>query len=183
MRYSPIALLVACTLAGSAAHAALNTITFEGEVAAQTCKADINGETDAVVMLPVVSAQALNSGEKKAGLTPFTMTLTGCTAKDSDTAIKVKFQALKVSAGKNLANTADTSPAQNVAVLVTENKDGASPITFENNATATTGEVFKLEANKETTSHTFAAQYINDSDQNAVAGAVKATVSYTLSYL
>jgi len=183
MRYSPIALLVACTLATSAAHAAPNTITFEGEVAVQTCKADINGQTDAVLMLPVVSAEALNSEEKKAGLTPFTMTLTGCTAKDSNTAIKVKFQALNVSAGKNLANTAPTNSAQNVAVQLTEDEAGATPIVFGNNATATTGGVFNLEKNQDTTSHTFAAQYINDSGESAGAGAVKATVSYTLSYL
>jgi len=185
MRYSPIALLVACTLAAGASHAELNTIIFNGEVTDQTCKAEINGQAHAVLELPVVSAKDLNEGSKTAGLTQFTMNLTGCKVEaDKDTGIKVKFQAFPVTEGKNLANIAPAHKANNVSVQLTENADGTIPVEMIANASTTTSAVFNLEKGKDTASHTFAAQYINDSgDKNAEAGAVKAVVGYTLSYL
>lgn len=61
------------------ALAADGTITFNGEVTGQTCS--INGGTNnLVVTLPTVAAITLDTPGKMAGLTPFTIDLTGCAA-------------------------------------------------------------------------------------------------------
>ncbi|AOY02134.1 fimbrial protein [Jeongeupia sp. USM3] len=63
------------------AQAADGTITFNGEVTAQTCTINGNGSgaKDFTVTLPTVSASALASAGEVAGRTPFTIALSACT--------------------------------------------------------------------------------------------------------
>ncbi len=63
------------------AAAADGTITFAGSVTAQTCTIKGNGSNsgDFTVTLPTVSTGLLDTAGKTAGLTPFSIALTGCT--------------------------------------------------------------------------------------------------------
>ncbi len=77
------ALIVAGTAMGAQfAHAADGTITFNGNITAQTCTINGNGNgpgvTNFTVQLPTVSAATLNSAGV-AGQTAFNIALTNCT--------------------------------------------------------------------------------------------------------
>ncbi|CAA0303997.1 Uncharacterised protein [Klebsiella oxytoca] len=77
-----LALFSFAALSGSAL-AATPTVTFQGEVTSQTCSVSINGETNSVVLLPTVSTADFGANlanGQTAGLTPFTVTVSGCTA-------------------------------------------------------------------------------------------------------
>lgn len=76
------ALIVAGTAMGAQfAHAADGTITFNGQITAQTCTINGNGSgaKDFTVTLPTVSASTLSSAGNTAGRTGFKIALTGCT--------------------------------------------------------------------------------------------------------
>ena len=73
--------LVYAVLAAYDAHAADGRITFDGEIADSTCQ--INGlakNADLMVKLPKVNSSALATDGDSAGLTSFTLKLTGCKA-------------------------------------------------------------------------------------------------------
>ncbi|MGO4278151.1 major type 1 subunit fimbrin (pilin) [Cupriavidus sp. OV038] len=65
-------------MASQMAAAADGTITFTGNVTAQTCAIN-GGATNFVVALPTVSASSLSAAGKTAGRTPFSIALSGCT--------------------------------------------------------------------------------------------------------
>ncbi|WP_016585793.1 fimbrial protein, partial [Yersinia pestis] len=59
------------TVAMSASN---NTITFQGEVTAQTCSVTVNGlEANPVVLLPTVSSSDLDASGQTKGKTTFTL--------------------------------------------------------------------------------------------------------------
>jgi len=178
MRHPSLVLLAACGLASTLAQAQTPTITFQGEVTDQTCTATINGQTNAVVVLPTVNQNDLAGANTTAGKTDFTLNISGCTAlSDSQTKkVKVNFFAPSVS-GENLQNTA-ASGAGNVAVQLL---DGSQPIDFS--AGVVPVEAGELSATSTSIpSKTFAAQYISEAN-SVTPGKVTALVEYTLSYL
>ena len=61
-----------------AAHAADGTITFAGNVSAQTCTVTGGAGSDFTVTLPPVSAKTLETAGAVAGRTAFQLKLTGC---------------------------------------------------------------------------------------------------------
>jgi len=66
--------------ASAGAHATDGTITFTGDVTAQTCTITGNGgAANFTVALPTVSASSLASAGATAGRTPFNIMLTNCT--------------------------------------------------------------------------------------------------------
>ena len=74
---------VALLLAGFAAQAQASdgTITFNGNVTAQSCTPAISGGTaNGTVNLPTVSAKSLATATTTAGTTQFSITLSGCSA-------------------------------------------------------------------------------------------------------
>lgn len=154
------------------------TITFEGEVAAQTCVPSINGQENAIVLLPVVPAADLATAGATTGLTPFTISIKDCAVSTTDAMnISTRFLGQGVVAG-NLANTAVTNPAANVSLQLTTTAAGTTPIIL-NGVTAVEGLV--LPVNESATEHTFGVQYI--ADGAATAGKVTGVAEYTLSYL
>ncbi|MDR9865139.1 fimbrial protein [Pseudomonas baetica] len=84
-KYISLLFLAGVTAASQTAFAADGTITFSGNVTAQTCTINGNGNgngsgsKDFTVTLPVVSASALTSAGQTAGRTPFNIALTACT--------------------------------------------------------------------------------------------------------
>ncbi|ENU58216.1 fimbrial protein [Acinetobacter guillouiae] len=154
------------------------TVTFQGEVTDQTCQASINGGTNGVVLLPTVSANTLTSSGATAGLTPFTINVTGCTAPSSDLDIKTKFLGHSVTTSGNLSNVATVNPATNVAIQLTKEAAGTTSVVL-NGPTAVEG--LKLLNGATSASHDFGARYISEAG-GATQGAVTSVVEYTLSY-
>lgn len=67
-------------LATSSAFAADGTITINGMVTDKTCSINAGGSKDFTVTLPTVSQQVLANVGDVAGRTPFTISLTDCSA-------------------------------------------------------------------------------------------------------
>jgi len=179
MSKTPLALFLAATFSSGAALAA-NTITFVGEVTDQTCEVSINGQADPIVLLPSVPVTQLKAAGSRAGLTPFTLSMSNCTAPIEAVQLTTRFLGRGVTKAGNLGNLAPVRKAENVSIQLTENETGTKPIDLSKGVTAATGPV--LAAGQTTASHTYAAQYYSH-DGNAKAGAVQAVVEYVISYL
>lgn len=74
--------LTAAVLAPLSASAADGTITFNGEVTAQTCDITTPGGEDFTVTLPTVASSALAAAGQTAGRTAFAITLANCPANN-----------------------------------------------------------------------------------------------------
>ncbi|HGJ5859443.1 MAG TPA: fimbrial protein [Arsenophonus nasoniae] len=175
----PLVLLVISVI--PVAVNAAPTITFQGEVSAQTCETEVNKETNSIVLLNNVSVAQLSGAGSKAGLTPFTVTIKNCTAPTTDLQVNTKFLGHNVTTAGNLANLiapADNG-AENVAIQITTDESGTTPVVL-NGVTRVPGLVLKKD--ETTASHTFGVQYISENG-NAKAGQVKAMVEYTVGYL
>lgn len=179
----PATVLISCLFAPGAW--ALNTVTFQGEVSTQTCSVNINGDTNSVVMLPTVSVADFSATTGKAvGLTPFTISVTGCAPGASGgTEIKTKFLGHSVDSTTgvlgNVADASTTTVAGNVGIQITGKSDGTNPVTL-NGPTAVAGLV--LPESQTSATYSFGAQYYSLST-SVTAGAVTAVAEYTLSYL
>lgn len=182
-------LLLAGIAAGAANMAMANTgtITFSGQVVASTCAVTVNNTTaNATVTLPTVNNLDLNGTGKTAGATPFTIDVTGCTAisNPSIASIKTRFLAQNVN-GANLANTANTTPATNVAIQLLQDTGviGSKDDTALNFTTGYAESGTKLLADaidSNVVKFPFVAQYI--ATGAAAAGTVQAIVDYELVY-
>lgn len=153
------------------------TVTFQGEVTSQTCKAEINGETNSVVLLPTVPTSELSSAGMTTGITPFTINVSDCQVDTTDVDITTKFLGHNVTTTGNLGNIATANPANNVSIQLTSDAAGKNPVVL-NGLTSVGGLV--LTAGQTSASHEFGAQYY--AEDAAKAGAVTAVAEYTLSY-
>jgi len=174
---SLILTLATCLSTGTALAA--NTITFQGEVTDQTCQVHINGQDNPVVLLPTVPTTELQAPGSKTGLTPFTLTLTDCSAPKDDAQLSVRFLARGVTEAGNLRNVATGQAAEHVSIQLTKDKSGTQPIDLKGGPVKVDGLV--LPKGQTSASHTYAAQYYTG-DGNATAGAVQAVVEYVISY-
>lgn len=160
------------------------TITFEGEITAQTCSVNINGQTNSVVLLPTVAegefGAPLANGQT-AGLTPFTISLTGCTASASPTNIATQFLGYDVNATTGtLGNRATTNAARGYGIQLMSAATGGAAVMLSG-LTSVAGLV--LPANATSTSYDFGAQYYVVDASTAAAGKISAVAEYTVSYL
>lgn len=155
-----------------------NTITFKGEVTEQTCSVTVNGSAARpVVLLPTVSKSELAAATDTAGLTTFTLGVSGCTS-DANNALDIKtlFIGTNVTAGGNLGNA---GTATNVELQLLTDATGSSVIDL-NSATAVAG--ITVAAGKTTGEHDYAVQYYTPTG-SAGAGTVVGVVQYAISYL
>jgi major type 1 subunit fimbrin (pilin) len=68
---------------GMAQAASTGTITFKGELTANTCDVNVEGQgPDATVTLPTVGTNQLNAPSKTAGDTAFVMALSSCSGSE-----------------------------------------------------------------------------------------------------
>lgn len=172
-----IALILAATFPVMSFAASQNTITFNGQVTDQTCTVAVNGNAASpMILLPTVSATSLSAANSKAGETPFTVSISGCTAPTSTAlAIKTAFLGNNVTSAGNLGST---GTATNVQIQLLSAPAG-SAIVLEG-VTSVAGLV--LPSAQTETSHDFAAQYVSETG-GATAGTVTASVQYALDYL
>lgn len=105
-----------------------NTITFRGEVAAQTCSMRVNGNaSSAVVLLPAASMAQLSAPGSTAGATDFTISIAGCEAKSSPQAINTLFVPGAVTSIGSIRNS---GTATNVNLqLLQSGSNSAFPLT------------------------------------------------------
>ncbi|HHV7361216.1 TPA: fimbrial protein [Morganella morganii] len=155
-------------------------IQFQGEVTDQTCKVDLKGNTGSIVLLPTVSISELGASGKKAGITPFTITVSDCaTSETSSQTIVTEFLGENVLPEGILGNSTseDGTYADNVGIQLLENPDEQVAINL--NGVTRSKSVIDL-AGQSSGEHTFGAQYY--ATGTATAGKVSAIVNYTISY-
>lgn len=161
----------------SAAAVSDNTISFEGEVTAQTCTVLVNGQASPVVLLPTVSTTNLSSPGSTAGTTSFEFNVSGCTASDEASTIGAKFTGNAVDTSTAGAGTlGNTGTATNVNIQLLDST--SEPINL-NTTWSGDGDI-ALAANSETATQTYYARYF--ATGAATAGTVKASVQYALNY-
>ncbi|EHM45158.1 fimbrial protein [Yokenella regensburgei] len=154
-----------------------NTITFKGEVTEQTCEVSVNGvNARPVVLLPTVSKSELSQPGSFAGLTTFTLGVTGCTASASALDIKTIFVANNMTALGNLANT---GTATDVELQLMTDGTGTTPIDLRN-ATGIAG--ISVPAGSTSGEHDYGVRYFSAAG-GAGAGTVVGSVQYAVSYL
>lgn len=153
-----------------------NTITFRGEVAAQTCSVAVNGNASSpVVLLPTVSKTDLAQSGATAGLTEFTVSVSGCEASATPTAVNTVFLPNSVTAGGNIANT---GTATKVSLQLLDPKTPATGFPLAGGYAAPGLEVA---TNGTSASHNFAVRYISEAG-GATAGSVVGAVQYSVAY-
>ena len=178
MKLKTLLFATSCTVLCSTAAMATPIVTFQGEVTSQTCEPSIAGDTNATVLLPTVPSSALSAAGNTTGLTPFTIKVENCQVDTTDINIGTKFLGHNVTAAGNLGNLATVNAATNVAIQLTTDDTGATPVVL-NGVTNVPGlTLIKGESSAE---HNFGAQYIAEGAA-ATAGAVTAVAEYTLSY-
>lgn len=168
---------IALALTQAAYADSANTITFKGEVTEQTCEVTVNGvNARPVVLLPTVAKSELAAAASSAGLTTFTLGVTGCTV-DADNALDVKtvFIANNMTDRGNLANTGS---AQNVELQLMTDSTGTTAIDLRD-ALPVAG--IKVAAGATSGEHDYAVQYFSPAG-GATAGTVVGAVQYAISY-
>lgn len=168
---------MALLLSNMAMADSANTITFKGEVTEQTCEVTVNGvNARPVVLLPSVAKSELKAASSSAGLTTFTLGVTGCTADTNALDIKTVFVANNMTALGNLANT---GTAQNVELQLLTDATGTTVIDLRD-PTPVAG--ITVAAGSTSGEHDYAVQYYSPNG-GATAGTVVGAVQYAVTYL
>lgn len=157
------------------------TINFTGKVVDQTCSVTTTtGTAPLAVTLPTVSTKSLDSTGKVAGLTPFTISLSGCNtaAATGAQSVKAYFEpnANTDYTTGNLTNTT-SSGASNVQIQLL-NADGVKVIKLGQAAAAQNVDTVAI--NDANVTLRYNAQYY--ATGVATAGDVTSTVNYTIAY-
>ncbi|MEM5328216.1 fimbrial protein [Paraburkholderia sp. JHI2823] len=177
-KIAAIALVAATTAPAMAFAASANTINFQGEVTTQTCAVTVNGNAaNPTVLLPTVSTASLAATGSNAGMTTFTIGVTGCTAQASATPIKTVFVGNQVDGNGNLGNT---GTATNVALQLLDPTATSTPFNLSG-ATGYAAAGLNLAAGATAATHDFAVRYYSATG-NATAGSVLGSVQYAVSY-
>ncbi|EFH7156975.1 type 1 fimbrial protein [Escherichia coli] len=162
----------------SATFAYDGTINFTGKVVAQTCSVS-SGSKNLTVTLPTVSEASLAAATNTAGLTPFTIELTGCDTNAASGAQNVKaYFEPNATTDYDTGNlNIATSGAGNVQIQLL-NADGVTPIKL---GQAVAGQdVTAVQIDNAAMKLRYNAQYY--ATAAATAGDVSATVNYTIVY-
>lgn len=174
--------LVACGLlvAGysmTASAVSDNTISFQGEVADQTCEVSVNSDSAPVVLLPTAAVSSLTTAGNVAGTTSFEIALSGCEEAAAATTINTVFSGNLVdTANKGTLKNTGTATNVNLQLLDTTNDE----IDLSSTWTSTKNEL-GLAVGDESASATFYVQYY--ATGQATAGTVAGSIEYAVSYL
>ena len=184
---------VAISLVNTAYAATSGTVNFSGKLSDQTCQVLLNNVTSAsgTVELPPVSKERLSTSFSQAGITPFTLKLTGC--KASSTAFGVlayfprttyitEFDALGFL--KNMET--GTTAADGVMLTIYKN-DGSTErqINLGKPITDSGYQFTTVAANATSATLEYSVRYINfrsTSDSPVTVGKVKGIAVYELAY-
>lgn len=166
-------------LFATSASAADGTITVTGQILAQTCQVNGNpyGTPASVsVALPNVLATTLATAGNTAGDTPFQINITGCAS--GLTSVRTDFSGSDINSNGRLSNSSTAaSVASNVDVQLL-NSSGA-PMALNQAPGSQNSQVVNLSSSGAATMNYTARYYATGA---ATAGAVKATVDFTMTY-
>ncbi|MDF7659017.1 fimbrial protein [Erwiniaceae bacterium L1_54_6] len=171
-----LSLIISASLVSGFAYSASdNTISFQGEVTAETCSVTVNGNTTSpVVLMPTVSTTDLSASGDTAGATTFTMGLTGCTGDSTaSTTVSTVFVGNNVSSTGNLTNT---GTAGNVEVQLLDPQDAVIDLTDGYTASGD----LTLASGETESSANYNVQYY--ATGVPTAGTVVASLQYAVSY-
>lgn len=180
MKKITLSLAVASVFVANAALAYDSTINFTGKVIDQTCEVAA-GSKNLTVTLPTVSKTVLNAPGKTAGLTPFDIQLSGCSAAGNNAnSVKLYFEpSANVNlTTHNLKNTAGASGASQVEIQLVNGDNPSQPINL-GAADQSVHSVALPAANGDVTLKYYAQYYAT---AQADAGDVASTVNYTIAY-
>lgn len=178
-RFAFLAAIAAIALSSSA-FASDGTITFTGQVTAQTCAISGNGGTsNFTVALPTVSAGSLGVAGSTAGRTPFTIALSGCTPNTGTVHTFFEAGSTTDSASGRLNLTpaaAGSANASNVQIQL-----------LNSDASGIAAGFADASQNSQTASISGGAATLNYSAQyyatgTATAGSANSRVTYTMAY-
>ncbi|WP_087111693.1 fimbrial protein [Halomonas citrativorans] len=157
---------------------AVNTITFDGEVTAQTCTVNVEGSTDPVILLSSIPQTDLDGAVGKVGgETSFNINLVGCASGATAETYTTRFSPISPTTSGNLSNTA-ASGAADVALQLLDGPSGGV-VDFSNGAV--NAGAIELAAGDTTASGTYAVQYVAEAATVGV-GPVTGAVMYTVRY-
>jgi major type 1 subunit fimbrin (pilin) len=148
------------------------TVTFNGELTADTCVINA-GDVNKIVTLDTVSAQSLPNTGDTAATTNFTISVSQCPTSLSFVAAHFETTNMDENT-RNILNKATVSPADNVEVQLVD-KDGKTPILL-----GSTGSFYPIDKNAHTATMSYYGQYYAAGQVSA--GNVTAVASYTLAY-
>lgn len=168
--------------APQAASAATGTITFNGKVLSSTCSVGtVTGGTvnanNVAVTLPDVQSSVFTAVGTVAGLTPFSLNLTGCPVTPAGVVVGAQFSGTSIDATH--AGTILNTPGvgfSNLNVQMTDSTGTA--LNLSTNSTPVSATI--LAAGTATLG--YEAQYYQPTATAGTAGTVTAVVSYTLTY-
>ncbi|MCC7597903.1 type 1 fimbrial protein [Janthinobacterium sp. FW305-129] len=171
------ALIAAASAMPALAHAADGTITFTGQVTAQTCTINGGAGKDFTVALPPVSASSLSIDGATAGRTPFKIVLTACTSATGNVSAYFEAGTTIDTATGRLKNAAGTATKVQIGLL---NSDLTNTAIVLGAAQAAQNSQSVAIASNTATLNYF-AQYVASGGAAGV-GTVSTSVMYTMSY-
>lgn len=163
-------LLAMAALPGLAAAAP--QVNFQGDVATQTCRITVNGETNAVVVLPTVAVADFGGPGSTVGSTPFTIEGRDCPVSAGEQTFTVRYLGHNVTEEGNLA-TGNAAGDTAISLLM---KPGMVPGVPEHSYRD-----IKLAPGEASWDFTDEAQYISEGG-SPTAGKVTAVVEYVITY-
>lgn len=170
-------------LAPQIAHAADGTITFSGKVLSSTCSVGtVTGGSvtsgNVAVTLPDVQSTAFTAQGSHAGLTPFSLNLTGCPTTPSGVSVGATFSGASIDPSTGAIKNTSGASFSNAEVQMTDSSGTAINL----NSQPAFGPVTASISPSGTASLSYQAQYFQPTATAITAGTVTAAVSYTLTY-
>lgn len=171
-----IAAFGVAALAPQAAKAADGTITFNGKILSSTCTVSNATSGNVAVTLPAVPVSAFTAQGSVAGLTPFSLNLTGCPTTPSGVQVGAAFSGASIDTANagTIKNTAGAG-FSNVNVQMTDSS--GAPINLSTNSNPVNATLAGS-----TATLSYQARYYQPTATAITAGTVTASVTYTLTY-
>ncbi|MEH3481089.1 MULTISPECIES: fimbrial protein [Enterobacter] len=174
--FTAMAAVLGATTAAQAAST--GTITFNGELTANTCDVKVDGQgADATVVLPTVGVNQLDAATKTAGETGFVMALTNCTGTLKTASAFFQAGSSVDSVTGRLKNMSGT--ATNVSLQLLDASSPSRAVIQAGNQNQVTGTTYK-DVSTGSANLPYAVRYY--ADGATTAGTVVSNVVYSLQY-
>jgi major type 1 subunit fimbrin (pilin) len=163
---------------GLAQAASTGTITFNGELTANTCQVVVDGQdADATVILPTVGISQLNAASQTAGETTFVMALNNCSGTLQTASAFFEAGASVDSVTGRLKNL--TGTASNVSLQLLDASSASQAVIQAGSANQVTNTTYKDVASGSATLP-YAVRYY--AEGATTAGTVISNVVYSIQY-
>jgi major type 1 subunit fimbrin (pilin) len=163
---------------GLAQAASTGTITFNGELTANTCDVVVDGQTaDATVVLPTVGISQLNGATQTAGETGFVMALNNCSGTLQTASAFFEAGASVDSVTGRLKNL--TGTASNVSLQLLDASSSSRAVIEAGNANQVTNTTYK-DVTSGSATLPYAVRYY--AEGATTAGTVISNVVYSIQY-